>query len=194
MYQQPNYNYTQPAATTVASSVISPSTNTFDFERLLQQNLTDGSTTTPLRSTFLPNIDEDEDSGAEQLDASQMNCMNMSVRGSMNKKEGPMEGSRHGLLYSLCNIPANEQVFTPEFTTADMCLSTLYLHELHHKQVSVYLNFKYYLKFIIVNYLKMRRRGRRLEQSQRHLWQNPHHHAQPSTSSLEKTPLLAKKT
>lgn len=144
MYQQPNYSYTQPSSQ-AAPSVISPSTNTFDFERLLQQNLTDGSTT-PLRSTFLPNIDEDEDSGAEHIiDHSHMTNMNMSLRGSMNRREGPMEGSRHGLLYSLCNIPASEQVFTPEFTTADMCLSTLYLHELHHKQVSlnnIYLRIK----------------------------------------------------
>lgn len=141
MYQQPNYSYTQPSSQ-AAPSIISPSTNTFDFERLLQQNLTDGSTTTPLRSTFLPNIDEDEDSGAEHLiDTNHMSSMNMSLRGSLSRREGPMEGSRHGLLYSLCNIPASEQVFTPEFTTADMCLSTLYLHELHHKQVNLYINY-----------------------------------------------------
>lgn len=98
--------------------------------------------------------------------------MNVSIRGSLARREGPVEVSRHGLLYSLCNIPQNEAVFSPEFTTADMCLSTLYLHELHHKQ--------------------QMRRGVRLEASQRHLWQRPHQN-QPE-SSPERTPLLIKKT
>lgn len=184
MYQQPNYNFTQQVPMTPpntahpqAQSTTSPS---FDFERLLQQNLTDGSITAPLRSQFLPNIDEDDDSDDQREHQSAQPVpsnrsaigMNVSIRGSLARREGPVEVSRHGLLYSLCHIPQNETVFSPEFTTADMCLSTLYLHELHHKQ--------------------QLRRGVRLEASQRHLWQRPHQ-VQPE-STPERTPLLNKKT
>lgn len=186
MYQQSNYNFTQQAPITPpntahvqAQSTTGPS---FDFERILQQNLTDGSISAPFRSQYLPNINEDDDSDDQPHPSMQPVLsnrsaigMNVSVRGSLAKREGPVEVSRHGLLYSLCNIPQNEAVFSPEFTTADMCLSTLYLHELHHKQ--------------------QLRRGIRLEASQRHLWQHPHQN-QPEQfqSNAERTPLLTKKT
>lgn len=187
MYQQPNYNFTQhvpvtPPNTAAPAQAQSTTTPTFDFERILQQNLTDGSISAPHRSQFLPNINEDDDSDDQMHPSIQpvpsnrsAIGMNVSVRGSLAKREGPVEVSRHGLLYSLCNIPQNEAVFSPEFTTADMCLSTLYLHELHHKQQV--------------------RRGVRLEASQRHLWQTPHQN-QPEQfqSNPERTPLLIKKT
>lgn len=184
MYQPPTYNFTQqvpvtPPNTAAQVQVQSSTAPTFDFERILHQNLTDGSMTAPLRSQYLPNINEDEDSDDQQQQSSMQPVpsnrsaigMNMSIRGSLAKREGPVEVSRHGLLYSLCNIPQNEAVFSPEFTTADMCLSTLYLHELHHKQQV--------------------RRGVRLEASQRHLWQLPHQN-QPDQPSAERTPLLKK--
>lgn len=185
MYQQPNYNFTQQAPVTPpntaqnqAQSTAAPS---FDFERILQQNLTDGSISAPFRSQYLPNITEDEDFDDHMQHSSiqpvpsnrSVNAMNVSVRGSLAKHEGPIEVSRNGLLYSLCNLPQNEAVFSPEFTTADMCLSTLYLHELHHKQ--------------------QQRRGVRLEASQRHLWQRPHQNtSEQFQSNPERTPLLKK--
>jgi autophagy-related protein 9 len=184
MYQQPNYPVQQIPVTppnTAHPQAQSTTTPTFDFERILQQNLTDGSMTAHLRSQFLPDINEDDDSD-DQMHPSMQAVpsnrsaigMNVSVRGSLAKREGPVEVSRHGLLYSLCNIPQNEAVFSPEFTTADMCLSTLYLHELHHKQ--------------------QLRRGVRLEASQRHLWQRPHQNQPQAQASQERTPLLSKKT
>lgn len=183
MYQQPNYNFTQQVPVTPPNTAHPQAqTPTFDFERILQQNLTDGSMTAPLRSQFLPNINEDEDSDDQQQPSIQpvpsnrsAIGMNVSVRGSLARREGPVEVSKHGLLYSLCNIPQNEAVFSPEFTTADMCLSTLYLHELHHKQ--------------------QLRRGVRLEASQRHLWQRPHQNqSEQFQANPERTPLLTKKT
>lgn len=183
MYQQPTYAATGPQApitppnTAVIQSSMAP---TFDFERMLRDNLTDGSTMTPMRSQFLPNIDEDDDSD-DQQHISQVvppnrnaSGMHMSVRGSLAKKEGPIEVSKHGLLYSLCNIPKNDtQMFSPELTTADMCLSTLYLHEVHHKQ-SI-------------------RRGARLEESQRFLWQRPRQNPQDVSLHVnsERMPLLS---
>lgn len=186
MYQQNNYNYTQPPASqSPPPQSQSSNAHTFDFERILQQNLSDGSMSTPLRSQFLPNINEDEDAPMDEQfpqpvpNRSSVGNMNKSIRGNLNRLEGPMDVSRNGLIYSLCNIPQSETLFSPEFTQADMCLSTLYLHELHHKQQT--------------------RRGVRLEASQRQLWQTPHHNQpqpQPTASSFsqERTPLLTKKT
>lgn len=198
MYQQSPYTnqaqvpITPPNTATQQSSSIAP---TFDFERMLRDNLTDNSSMTPMRSQLLPNIDEDEDSDDQQNQEyipsqavpSNRNAagMHMSIRGSLSKKEGPIEVSKRGLLYSLCNIPQNEAaMFTPELTTADMCLSTLFLHEMHHKQHI--------------------RRGARLEESQRFLWHPPpqRQQQQPTSSSSqeqsmqlnnERMPLLARK-
>jgi autophagy-related protein 9 len=175
IYQQPNY--IQVGSTTTNTAVLhqqSSTAATFDFERMLKDNLTDGSSMTPLRSQFLPNIDEDEDSDGNQhptthVVQSNQNAsgLSMSIRGTLAKKEGPLEISKHGLLYSLCNIPQNEAVL-PELSTADMCLSTLFLHELHHK--------------------KHVKRGVRLEESQRFLWQQP---APQDNISNERMPLLS---
>lgn len=183
MYQQPNYNFTQqnpvtPPNTAFGNVQASAAPPAFDFERILQQNLTDGSmTANTMRSQYLPQISEDED--LDDLPSIQpvssnrsVMGMNVSIRGSLARREGPVEVSRHGLLYSLCNIPQNEAVFSPEFTAADMCLSTLYLHELHHKQQI--------------------RRGVRLEASQRHLWQGPHQNQPETSQNNERVPLLKK--
>ncbi|XP_058062203.1 autophagy-related protein 9A [Anopheles bellator] len=136
----------------------------YDFERMLQQNLPDTSTVTgamPTRSTFLADINETEDeptSGTAPIQSTgpgghfddggaigDPECsrygalgaegMTFSTRGGMTRREGPAGGSRNGLLSSLYgDVPAN--VTAPhEFTTADMCLSTLYLHELHHNHL-----------------------------------------------------------
>uniref|UniRef100_A0A8W7PMU2 Autophagy-related protein 9 n=1 Tax=Anopheles coluzzii TaxID=1518534 RepID=A0A8W7PMU2_ANOCL len=143
----------------------------YDFERMLQQNLTDASTVAPnmpARSTFLADIHENDDEsagappalmpevlqpGIDQTAPAAMGVypeleegsryaapyatdgMVYSTRGGMSRREGPAGGSRTGLLSSLygelpTNVPAPY-----EFTTADMCLSTLYLHELHHNHL-----------------------------------------------------------
>ncbi|XP_021711499.1 autophagy-related protein 9A isoform X2 [Aedes aegypti] len=155
------------------------SPTSFDFERMLQQNLTDGSTA-PLRSTFLHDInenDDDENGGMGEAGASQIytssqaagtfggdprTTMSFSTRGGMSKREGPAEGSRNGLLSSLYGESISSQPPSHEVTAADMCLSTLYLHELHHNH--------------------MRRRGGslRTEAAQRQLWQRPHQQQSPS--------------
>lgn len=188
MYQQPTYNAAPMSHVPITppnTAVIQQQSTTFDFERMLRDNLTDASTmmNTPLRSQFLPNINEDENSDDDENNQQMpsytqpvpsnrnANQGMMSIRGSLAKKEGPIEVSKHGLLYSLCNIPQNE-IFTPELTTIDMCMSTLYLHEVHHKQ--------------------QLRRGAKLEESQRYLWQPT-----PSRShdvNNERMPLLSRKT
>ncbi|XP_053660713.1 autophagy-related protein 9A [Anopheles marshallii] len=144
----------------------------YDFERMLQQNLTDASTVAPMpsRSTFLEDIHEnDDEAGAPslapevpqastssrvqagsvapatmgldpELEGSRFvapctDGMVFSTRGGMSRREGPAEGSRNGLLSSLYgDMPTNAPA-PYEFTTADMCLSTLYLHELHHNRL-----------------------------------------------------------
>uniref|UniRef100_A0A1Q3FCJ7 Autophagy-related protein 9 n=2 Tax=Culex tarsalis TaxID=7177 RepID=A0A1Q3FCJ7_CULTA len=169
------------------------SPQSFDFERMLQQNLTDGSTMggAPLRSTFLHDINENDDdesgggvgggdTGTSQMHPSSLGAsgmtpaaaaastasgtMSFSTRGGMSRREGPAEGSRNGLLSSLYGEAPTTT--SHEVTTADMCLSTLYLHELHHNH--------------------MRRRGGslRTELSQRQLWQRPHQQQQQQSPSV----------
>ncbi|XP_053697981.1 autophagy-related protein 9A [Sabethes cyaneus] len=185
----------------------------FDFEHMLQQNLTDGSTAAPLRSTFLHNINEndDDETGAMGSTANQplhssltagvsagpagcepRTTMSFSTRGGMSRREGPAEGSNNGLLPSLYVDGSASHPVSHEVTTADMCLSTLYLHELHHNH--------------------MRRRGGslRTEPSQRQQWQRPHQQQSPlvplpavagvsgssterSSGAAERTPLLSSK-
>ncbi|XP_055715045.1 autophagy-related protein 9A [Phlebotomus papatasi] len=117
---------------------------TMDFERMLHQNLTD--TSVPLRSTLLTDIAEDEDGdvGGTRRSvpgpsvASQVHVaprtMSSSLRG-VSRREGPAELEPNGILYSLNCFP-NSEVQPPELTVADMSLSTLFLHELHHRHVS----------------------------------------------------------
>nr|CAD7196671.1 unnamed protein product [Timema douglasi] len=116
------------------------------------------------------------------------------VRGGLSRAEGPLNSDR-GLLYSLHQSTRNNSlgasVFgcggelapdpdTLELTAADMSLSTLYLHELHHRHVH--------------------RRGYQESSINRSLWQRPHQDM-PGIRELgdesgetqrraEKTPLL----
>lgn len=53
----------------------------------------------------------------------------------MSRREGPPHASQDGLLYSICGRSAVDNAAT-EFTATDMCLSTLYLHELHHRRIT----------------------------------------------------------
>ncbi|GAB0087793.1 Autophagy-related protein 9 [Sergentomyia squamirostris] len=168
---------------------------TMDFERMLHQNLTD--TSMPLRSTLLTDIAEDEDgdgvrsvrrsvvAGASTTSMSQTRAMPRAMSSSLrgvSRREGSSDLDPNGILYSLNCFPNTEA--QPELTAADMSLSTLYLHELHHRHMS--------------------RRGVRLEeQSQREQWQMPHQQQTPSSAAstagpsstglAERTPLLSSK-
>lgn len=151
-----------------------------DFQRMLQQNLSDGGSI-PYRST-LQNIQEnesDENTPAEHptpISPVQHNSMtnmrsniapNMcgSATGYVSHREGPMTGSHdNGLLHSLYGQVGGLEPNNSDFTTADMSLSTLYLYELHYRQ--------------------SKRRGTRVQDNQRHLWQQPHQQAYQPPPSL----------
>lgn len=141
------------------------------------------------RSTMLTSIQEDDDFRRNEQDVSDRHVvgyfdrtsqsilgtsMGASVRGRLSRREGPPEGSQEGLLHSLYNGKCIEAHPT-DITATDMCLSTLYLHELHHRQ--------------------LRRRGLPVvDQEIRQPWQPPeeHHHQQqtaPSTSQQHQTSL-----
>lgn len=120
------------------------SPQSFDF--MLQQNLTDNSMAPPLRSGYLHNITEDEDQSEHENDETinrqgsldQRAVSSMSIRGGLRHREGPLSGSQNGILYSLYGNNTENVVVSPEFTVADMCLSTLYLHELHQRHVRLF--------------------------------------------------------
>lgn len=115
--------------------------------------------------------------------------MGMSMIGAMSRREGPPEASQDGLLFSICGAGSVDNAVASEFTATEMCLSTLYLHELHQRQI--------------------RRRTGTVRSGHSRLWQQPHQTAsmgpmssdvgfsQPGTSSssvaVERTPLLAPK-
>ncbi|XP_066584747.1 autophagy-related protein 9A isoform X2 [Prorops nasuta] len=77
-------------------------------------------------------------------------CLPHAVRRGLSRTEGPLHNERgflHGLQQGVSHQSLGASVFGSgnelttelsvpiELTAADMCLSTLYLHELHHKQV-----------------------------------------------------------
>lgn len=137
------------------------------------------------RSYHLENINEDE---AEPKNTRPANYerttqsvlgMGMSMIGGISRREGPPHASQDGLLYSIGGgVPNMDDT---EYTATDMCLSTLYLHELHHRQI--------------------KRRTGSVRSVHGKSWQQPHQtsmdnvgFSQPGTSSsvaVERTPLLA---
>lgn len=115
----------------------------YSMERMLQQNLiNEGSASQiPLRSTLLTDIAEDDDVFIDPRQThstcpirQRRNPMTNSLRGGMSRREGPLEMSEDGILGSLNVRPSD--VPPVELAATDMCLSTLYLHELHHRHVS----------------------------------------------------------
>lgn len=88
--------------------------------------------------------------GAESSTTNRSDVTSPAVRGGLNRAEGPLHNDR-GLLHSLHQGLSNQSlgasvfgsgqdlppdVTVPvELTAADMSLSTLYLHELHHRQI-----------------------------------------------------------
>lgn len=116
----------------------------YSMERMLQQNLmNEGSgSQNPMRSTLLTDIAEDEDAFVADPRQTYSTCpiirqrrtpMTSSLRGGMSRREGPLEMAEDGILGSL-NVRPSE-VPPVELAATDMCLSTLYLHELHHRHV-----------------------------------------------------------
>lgn len=63
--------------------------------------------------------------------------MGASIVGGLSRREGPPDGSQEGLLLNSVFRPAGAELagHPTEVTATDMCLSTLYLHELHHRQI-----------------------------------------------------------
>lgn len=145
---QPNISSPPAPSTNVFHHSQTHSRHSFDFDRMLQQNLTDGSTN-PLRST-LHDINEDdndddepsnnistEDGGMSNVSQPQTQSVYKGRRGGLSRCEGPPEGSTDGLLHSIAGLPSND-IDPIELTTTDMCLSTLYLHEIHYRHVNKY--------------------------------------------------------
>lgn len=112
-----------------------------DFNRMLQQHLSENPSTA-FRST-LHNIQEnDQDENAENPsspDASPFRSQSAAMTGSVttgaSHREGPMSSSHdRSLFHSLYGQTGGYEPISSDLTTADMCLSTLYLHELFHRQ------------------------------------------------------------
>lgn len=168
----------------------------YDFNRMLQQHLSEGTASTPYRST-LHNIQENENDETVDEEAQQRmtssctnNMMGMSFT-NVGHREGPINVSNdRSLFHSLYGQTGAAEPSTSEITTADMCLSTLYLHELYHRQ--------------------SRRRGVCLQPECQQEWQTPHQQynelqlmpsqqSQPSSANVrlqsvaERTPLLQPK-
>lgn len=163
-----------------------------DFNRMLQQHLSENPSTA-FRST-LHNIQEmDQDENAENptspeaspFHQSQSHSAGMvgSVTTGASHREGPMNASHdRSLFHSLYGQTGGYEPVSGDLTTADMCLSTLYLHELFHRQ-------------------NRRRSGSTVrshasqQQQQQHQWQMPHRdgaqmRSAESRPAAEKTPLL----
>lgn len=100
----------------------------YSMERMLQQNLT--------------NIAEDEDQQQQQSESvgcvsmrARRQLMSKSLRGGMSRREGAVDMASDGILASL-NVLPSDCPPGHSATATDMCLSTLYLHDLHHRHVS----------------------------------------------------------
>lgn len=169
----------------------------YDFNRMMQQHLSDG-VSMGYRSN-LQNIQENEhDENAEIPSTPEFSpqhrsitptaAMTASVVRRASHREGPMNSSHdRSLFHSLYGQTGGYEPMSGDLTTADMCLSTLYLHELFHRQ-------------------NRRRSGtsvRIQSTNQQNLWQLPHQdgsHSQTRSSTsqysesvrpaAEKTPLL----
>lgn len=173
----------------------------YDFNRMLQHNLSDG-VSMGYRSN-LQNIQENEqDENAENPTTPQMSpehrAMARSMTGSVirhaSHREGPTNSSHErSLFHSLYGQAGAYEPVASDLTTADMCLSTLYLHELFHRQ----------------NHRRSgtSARATSAHQQQHNVWQLPHRdgshtpsqsHTRSTTSpypetgrpAAEKTPLL----
>lgn len=178
-----------------------PSHGGYDFNRMLQQHLSDGASM-GYRSN-LQNIQENEqDENAENPPMPEVSpehhsvassTMSNSVLRGASHREGPMHSSHdRSLFHSLYGQTTGNEPVSSDLTSADMCLSTLYLHELFHRQ--------------------NRRRSGSIrisiagsssqQQQQQHLWQLPHRDGSQQSqtqstqpfpdgrSAAEKTPLL----
>lgn len=164
----------------VASTTHHPDADS--VHRMLQQHLSEAAASTPYRST-LHNIQESETDEISDPQTASMGAF--PIRDEMSQgprsmttsftgvrhHEGPMNASHEkSLFHSLYGQTGTYEPMTSELITADMCLSTLYLHELYHRQ--------------------NRRRGIRSQSSQQHIWQTPHQqpHSDAGPSSVTVMP------
>lgn len=126
--------------------------NSYDFQHMLNQNMSmeGGGPTSVHRSTILDSISENVEDHSNRQRASSAPrggffdrtnqsmlgaSMGASIKGGLSRREGPPDGSQEGLLHSVFHADTIESQHPTELTAADMCLSTLYLHELHHRQI-----------------------------------------------------------
>ncbi|XP_055912674.1 autophagy-related protein 9A [Eupeodes corollae] len=114
-----------PSSAAAAAAAADSSTRTFDFEQMLQQNLEDASTTTE---------QENDDFSPSMMQRSTA-PMDRSVRFGVRRSEGRPEGPADSLLYSIYGLDSHLGFNPADLTTADMCLSTLYLHEVHRRRM-----------------------------------------------------------
>lgn len=108
-----------------AAVAIGDSARTFGFEQMLQQDLEDASRATD---------HEEEDVAPPAMHVSTAQ-MDRSVRFGVRRTEGRPEGPADSLLYSIYGLESNLGFNPADLTTADMCLSTLYLHEVHRRRM-----------------------------------------------------------
>lgn len=94
--------------------------------------------------------------GVDQSLSTKSDVLSRVVHRGLRKTEGPLHNERgflYGLQQGISNQSLGASVFgsghevstdlaVPELTAADMSLSTLYLHELHHRQVSAFIYFR----------------------------------------------------
>ncbi|KAL5276671.1 ATG9A family protein [Megaselia abdita] len=131
-----------PGAST-SSYTKQKNSSSMELEDLLQQDLGDINPTYKLQD--IHEADEEDSSSAARVFSPKMSSstgtiMDRSRRRGMQKYEGRPEGPGESLLYSIYGINPSMAANPADITTADMCLSTLYLHELHHRQVCWFLN------------------------------------------------------
>lgn len=200
---------TQPAAH------ISPGSEGYGFQHMLHQHISsEGAASGQHHSSFLESIKEDdngpqddEEAGHGVTSASSYRpsegffgrnsqsvlgaSMGASMTGGLNRREGPLEGSHDGILQSVCmsSQTSGFDVRPSDVTSADMCLSTLYLHELHHRHLK--------RRNLTTADYRNRLQGQRTHQQQAStqpttsnssISYNPY--TSMPTSAVEKTPLL----
>lgn len=135
---QRNAHSLYPGTGTSTSNVMNSAVSGFDYYRLLHHG---GNGEESFRKNTLENITEDDDQlGGGDADHSirthqSLPPMAASLKG-LSRHEGPLNGSSEGLISSLYGGMPND-IPQPEISAADMSLSTLYLHNLRLRHVSI---------------------------------------------------------
>lgn len=205
----PNQSNTISSRNTHPAAHTSPGSDAYGFQHMLHQHLSsEGAASGQHHSSFLESIKEDdnglqddEEAGLGVASTSNYRpsegffgrnsqsvlgaSMGASMKGGLSRCEGPLEGSHDGILQSVCQT-AGFDVNPADVTSADMCLSSLYLHELHHRHLK--------RRSLATDY-RSRLQGQRNQvltqptTSNSSISYNPY--STMPTSAVEKTPLLS---